>query len=242
VSIAGEFEPPWRMRGETILAWARVTRETRRTLARSLPQGVRMLPGLPAAVVGVAYQDSPVGPFHELAIGVVARIGLRPGLSVVMQVVDAPEARKVYRQHWGLPTDLGTFLWSRDDDERTMRWEERGLVLRGVPVGFRFPIGVPMRSVQRRADGPVVLPRRLWCLMRFARTTIEVAEPLNEQETDLDWLAGPHPGAMLDHMRIVAGLARHPIGALSSLRAPLVPGPSAEPALSTASRTALSNQ
>ena len=241
MGMAGSFEPPWRMRGETILAWARMKRTTRRSLSRSLPQGVRMLPGLPAVVVGVAYQDSPVGPYHELAIGVFGRIGLRPGLSAVLQVVDAPEARKVYRQHWGLPTDLGTFLWSRDDDERTMRWEERGVVLRGVPVGFRIPMGVPMRSVQRRSDGPVVLPRRLWCLMRLARTTVEVAEPLNEQEIDLDWLAGPHPGAMLNHMRIVAGLARHPTGALSSLRAPLVPRTSAEPALSAASGSGRAN-
>lgn len=190
-----------------------------------------MLPALPAAVIAVAYQDSPVGPFHEFAVGVLARIGLRPGLSVVLQVVDAPEARKAFRQHWGLPTELGTFLWSRDGEERTMRWEERGIVLRGTPVGFRIPMALPMRSVQRRSDGPVVLPRRLGCLMRLARTTVDVAPPLNDQEVDLAWLNGPHPGAMLNHMRMVAGLARHPAGALSSLRAPAVAGTSAEPAL-----------
>lgn len=231
MSSVAPFDPPWRMRGESILAWARLPRDVRRDLAASLPRGVRMLPALPAAVIAVAYQDSPVGPFHEFAIGVVARIGLRPGLSVVLQVVDAPEARKVFRQHWGLPTELGTFLWSRDGDERTMRWEERGIVLRGTPIGLRVPMAVPMRSVQRRSDGPVVLPRRLGCLMRLARTTLDVAAPLNDQEVDLSWLHGPHPGAMLNHMRMVAGLARHPTGALSSLRAPAVPGTSAEPAL-----------
>jgi hypothetical protein len=232
---AGSFDPPWRMRGESILAWARMRKSDRRQLVSMLPRGVKVLPLLPAAVVGVAYQDSPVGPYHEFAIGVFGRIGLRPGLCVVLQVVDAPEARKVYRQEWGLPTDLGTFLWSRDGDERSMRWEERGIMLRGEPVGFRIPIGLPMRSVQRRSDGPVVLPRRLWCLMRLSRATIEVAEPLSEQEVELGWLAGRHPGALLNHMRMVAGLARHPTGALSSLRAPSTARPSAEPALSTGS-------
>ena len=219
------------MLGEAILAWVRVDRKARQSLSQSLPAGVKMLPLAPAAVIGVAYQDSPVGAYHELAIGVVARIGLRPGLAVVLQVVDAPQARMVYRQHWGLPTDLGTFLWSRDGDERTMRWEERGVVLRGSPVGMRLPIALPMRSVQRRADGPIVLPRRMWGLLRFAKSTIEVAEALSTAEAELAWLAGPHPGALLSGMRIAAGIARHPAGALSTLRAPLVPAPGAEPAL-----------
>ena len=220
------------MAGESILALARVRRTTRRELARSLPKGVRALPGLPAAVVGVAYQDSPVGPYHEFAIGLFARLGLRPGLCVVLQVVDSPDARLVYRQHWGLPTNLGKFLWSRDGDERTMRWEERGVVLRATPRAVRLPLVLPMRSVQRRSDGPVVLPRRMWSLARAARTVVEVAEPLNDQEDNLSWLAGSHPGALLHGMRVVAGVARHPTGMLSSLRAPAVPGRSAEPALS----------
>ena len=225
------FEPPWKLTGESIVAWTRVPRAARRRLGSALPRGVRMLPGFPAAVVGVAYQDSPVGPYHEFSIGVVARIGLRPGLCVVTQVVDLAAARMVYREHWGLPTELGRFLWSRDGDERSMRWEERGVVLRGKPVALRVPLVVPMRSVQRRSDGPVVLPRRLWGLMRVARATIEVADPLNEQEADLSWTVGDHPGAMFSAMRVVAGRARHPIGAMSTLRAPAISGGAAEPAL-----------
>ena len=209
----------------------RVKRSTRRQFAGLVPAGVRPLPASPVLVVGAAYQDSPIGPYNELAVGVVGRIGLRPGLTVLHQVVDAPEARVVYRQHWGLPTQLGTFLWSRDGDERSMRWEERGLVVRSTPVGMRLPVALPLRAVQRRTDGPVVLPRRMYALMRYARIGIEVADPLNAQETDLSWLAGAHRGVMINGMRIVAGRARHPIGALSSLRAPLVPGRAAEPAL-----------
>ncbi|HEX7167482.1 MAG TPA: acetoacetate decarboxylase family protein [Acidimicrobiales bacterium] len=215
-----DLGPPWRLVGEAILAFARVPRGERRRLTRLLPGGVRPLPLLPAVVVGVAYQDSPVGPYHELSIGLPGRIGLRPGMCVVLQVVDSPEARMAYRRLWGLPTDLGRFLWSRDGDERSMRWEERGVVVRGAPFGVRFPIGLPLRSLQRRADGPVVLPRRLWSLARGARVTIEVADPLSTHEADIGWLAGSHPGGVLSSMRVVASMARHPAGMLSSLRAP----------------------
>lgn len=215
-----EPEAPWRLLGEAIVCSARVPRSVRRSLRSSLPAGVRLLPGLPAVVIGAAYQTSPVGEFHELTIALPGRIGLRPGLHAVIQVVDSADARRAFRSLWGLPTDLGTFLWSRDGDERAVRWQERGVVARASSTRLRLPVVAVLRSVQRRHDGPVVLPRRMFALARPARVTIEVAEPMSGQEVDLAWLEGRHPGVVLHGMRMVAGAARHPAGALSSLRAP----------------------
>lgn len=226
-------EPPWRMRGESVAAFVRPPAATRRELAASLPSGVRMLPAAPAVLVGVAYQDSPVGPFHELSLGVVGRIGPRLGLCVMLQVVDSADARRVYREHWGLPTVQGTFLWSHDAAERSVRWEERGVVVRTTPRGPRLPMGVPTRSVQRRADGPVVLPRRMWCLVQAARSSVEVAEAMSSEEVDLTWLEGAHAGVMISHLRTVASVARHPTGLFSTLRAPAA-GAAAEPAMTAA--------
>ena len=74
--------------------------------------------------------------------------------------------------------------------------------------------------MQRRSDGPVVLPRRLWALARAAKVTIDVADPLSVREADVGWLAGSHRGLVLSAARVVASMARHPAGMLSSLRAP----------------------
>jgi hypothetical protein len=202
-----------------------------------LPQGVRALPG-PAALVAVAYTDSPIGAYVELSLGVPARIGLRPGLCVVFQVVSVPVARFAYRSNWGLPANLGVMTWSDDGPERVVRCEEPGIELRGTPVGPALPAIVPVRSVQRRSDGPVVLPRRFVALARWARTTVAVAEnaslprlgpaglapsgPGSLPAFDLTTIAGDHAGVVLAGARVVARPARHPAGLWSSLRAPLI--------------------
>lgn len=210
---------PWRLRGEVVLAWA----WTPRALRALVPPGLRPVAG-PAAVVGVRYTDSPVGPYVEMSVAVPARLGLRPGLCVVAQVVSVPAASLGYRRNWGLPAEAATITWLADDDTREVRWEERGLSVRADPVGPRLPAFVPLRSVQRRADGPIVVPRRVAALARLARCIVTV----DEDDTDLLALAGPHPGAILSAARLVAQPARRPAGVFSSLRAPLG---AAEPAM-----------
>ncbi len=204
---------PWRLRGECILGWVRVPQGLRALL----PEGVRPLPG-PGALAGVRYTDSPVGPYLELSLGLPARLGLRPGLCVVLQLVSQLDARLGYRQNWGLPASTGRLSWFAEGDERVLRCEEPGIELRGIPVGPSIPAIVPVRSVQRRADGPIVLPRSFLALTRLARVVVSVEEGVDEE---LAALAGPHPGAVMAGVRIVARPARHPTGFLSSLRAPL---------------------
>ena len=213
--MTGTPHAPWRLRGECVVAW--VPPPVR--LRALLPEGIRPLPG-PAALVGASYTDSPVGPYLELALGLPARLGLRPGLCIVVQVVSAPPARLGYRQNWGLPASLGGLSWSVDGDERVLRCEEPDLELRGTPIGPGVPMVVPFRSVQRRADGPVLLPRRFVALVRVARTLVSTGERIDPSRAGL---GGRHAGAVMAGMRIIARPARHPAGFLSSLRAPLRP-------------------
>jgi len=200
---------PWALRGDVLVAWARPPQVV------SLPEGLRPLPG-PGLLFGVRYTASPVGPFLELAVALPARLGLRPGWFVVANVVSDPAAKVGLRCNWGLPADVGRLTWVVDGDERVLRWEDRGFVLRAVPVGPRLPVVVGVRSLQRRGDGPVLVPRRLAALARYARCSVEVPAA----DDDLAWLAGPHGGMALAAVRLVMRPARHPLGLLSSFRAP----------------------
>ncbi|MDQ3756798.1 MAG: hypothetical protein M3394_02995, partial [Actinomycetota bacterium] len=170
------------------------------------------------------YNASPVGAFLEVAVALPARLGLRPGFCVVEHVVSEPAAKVGLRCNWGLPADVGALTWGADGDERVVRWEDRGIVLRAVPVGPKVPVLVGVRSVQRRGDGPVLVPRRLVALARFARSVVEVPD-----DDELAWLAGSHGGLSMSSARVLMRPARHPLGLLSSFRAPLR---AAEPGLS----------
>jgi hypothetical protein len=202
-------DPPWLLRGECILAW--VAQGRRR---QALPPGLVALPGR-AALVGVHYDDSPFGPYDELSLAVPARLGLRPGLCVVAMAVTSPDARRACRTNLGLPAELGSLRWSAHGVDRSMAWDERGVLLRGVPWGPSVPAMVPVRSVQRGSDGPVIVPRRFSARMRLAACHAEV--PADDA---LAWVTGRHPGAVMAGMRIAAHPARRPAGLLSSIARP----------------------
>lgn len=205
--------PPWELSGEFLVA--RVGRHPGR--AGRLPPGLDPLPG-PAWVVAVSYTDSPIGPFRELTIAEPARLGLRPGMCIVAAAVSTLAARVDYRLNWGFPADAATLQWDQDGPVRRMAWLERGLLLEGAGGRFRVPaaLPIPVRSVQIRADGPVVVPRRVRGRARFGRVTMKVPEG-----DPLEWASGTHLGAVVTGMRMVIDPARHPAGLLSSLRAPL---------------------
>jgi hypothetical protein len=123
---------------------------------------------------------------------------------------------------------VGSLRWRSVGDEREVLWEERGIVVRGRPLGPAMPFLVPLRALQRRGDGPVVVPGRLRGRAHVARVELEV--PAGDV---LAPLAGPHRGVLLSGMRFVIAPARLPAGLTSTLRAPLR---APEPALvSTAS-------
>ena len=210
---------PWVLSGESIVALVRVPGPL-----GVLPPGLHRVPG-PVLVVAVRYGGSPVGPYLELAVGEPARLGTRLGWCMTTMVVDSADSRVGGRASWGFPKEIGSLSWERDGDVRELRWAERHVVVRGVPGRFRLPVLVPVRALQRRTDGPVVVPGRLRGLARLARVTVEV--PAADV---LAPLAGAHRGVTVDGMRFVVQPARHPFGLTSSLRAPLH---APEPALSS---------
>jgi acetoacetate decarboxylase len=188
-----------------------------------LPEGLRAMPG-PAMVVAARYQESPVGPYSEMMVAEPARLGLRPGMCVTTIVVDAPAARVGGRVNWGFPKELGTLVWDNDGDERELRWVDRGMVVRGRKSGPVLPLFVPFRNLQRRGDGPVVVPATIRGRAHVAKIDVELGD-----NDPLVWLAGRHRGMVVDGLHFVLDPARLPAGLTSTLRAPLT---APEPAMS----------
>src|SRR4051812_19847605 len=189
-------DAPWALVGECMVAVVRGG--SARSRPSLLPAGIRRLPG-PALVVAMRYTDSPVGPFLELVVAEPARLGLRPGLCVTTSVVSASPARVGGRLGWGLPRELGRLTWWRDGDGASLRWEDRGVDIRALSASvgegsrwagrLRVPFLVPLRSLQRRTDGPVVVPGHARGIARFAPVVVAVAD-----DDPLNWLAGSHRG------------------------------------------------
>jgi len=223
VGAVGTSTPPaapWELTGECVVALVRA-----RPDRPSLPAGLHPVPG-PLVVSAARFTESPVGPYLELSVAEPARVGARVGLCVTLMVVNSPDCRLGGRLNWGLPRELGTLRWLADDDERTLAWEDRDLVVRGEPSGPSVPMVAPVRSLQRRADGLVVVGGHLRGHARPAR--IEITAP----DTDaLAGLTGSHRGMLLSGVRMVVNPARRPAGLTATLRAPLR---AAEPALSWA--------
>lgn len=205
-------DAPWRLSGEAILA---LTRRRRIGRVAALPAGLRPLAG-PALVFAARYGDSPVGPYIEFGVAEPARLGPRPGWCVTTMAVTSTDSRVAGRASWGFPKELASLTWDADGPEREVRWDERGLVLRSRASGPPLPFIGPLRSLQRRGDGPVVVPGHLWGLARLARVELKVPE-----DDDLAWASGPHRGLSLSGTRFTVQIARHPHGLFSTLRAPL---------------------
>ncbi len=184
------------------------------------PEGITPAPG-PTAVVAVRYTDSPVGPFLQLMVLVPARLGAHPGWTVAVAVVDRSEALVGYRMNWGVPAQMGELRWFARDGVRQLLWEDRDLSVKARGRGIGVPMVLPHRMVQARADGPVVVPDRLWGLFRPAIVTVE-ASPRGDV---LDPLVGRHLGATIDGVHRTIAPARTPVGLLAPLRAPTTAEP-----------------
>jgi hypothetical protein len=202
---------PWSLTGESVVGLAR----GRGVRLGPMAVGVVRVPG-PVLVVAVRYDGSPVGPYLELSVGEPARLGVRLGWCMTTTVVDSAAARSGGRTNWGFPSELGTLVWERDGGERSLRWVERDVEVRGEPGRVRLPAMVPVRALQRRRDGPVVVPGRLRGMAKLAAVT--VSAPAGDA---LAPIAGRHRGVTVDSMRFLIRPARTPFGLASTLRAPL---------------------
>ncbi|MGH9278016.1 MAG: acetoacetate decarboxylase family protein [Acidimicrobiales bacterium] len=187
-----------------------------------MPPDLHPLPG-PCMVSASRFEESPVGPYLELAVGEPARLGARPGLCITTMVVDAHDSLIGGRLNWGFPKELGTLHWESEGEARTLAWEEGKVRIRAEPSGPALPVVVPMRALQRRADGMVVVPARLRGRARVSRVEVDVVEG-----DALAGLAGHHRGLLVSGLHLVVDPARRPAGLHATLRAPLR---AAEPAL-----------
>ena len=188
-----------------------------------LPDGLRRIPG-PSQLVAARYDDSPVGPYRELAVGEPARLGARLGVCITTMAVTSVDSRLGGRVNWGFPKELGTLVWLDEGDGKVLRWEERQIVVRATPVGPPLPVLLPLRALQRRADGLVSVRGYARGRGRVARVEVTVPD-----DDPLIAVAGRHKGLTVSGMRLVVNPARRPVGLTATLRAPLR---APEPALS----------
>ena len=201
---------PWLLGGESLLALASVKEPL-----GDVPEGLSRVPG-PCSITAARYDDSPVGPYRELAIGQPAHLGARFGLCITTMVVTSVDARLGGRVNWGFPKEMGTLVWLDEGEDRVLRWEERDIVVRASPVGPPLPVLLPLRALQRRADGLVSIRGHTRGRGRVARVEVEVPA-----DDPLAGLAGRHRGLMIAGMRLVMNPARRPVGLAATLRAPL---------------------
>ena len=186
-----------------------------KTLVGDLPDGLRRMPG-PCALTAASYDDSPVGPYRELAVGQPAHLGARLGVCITTMAVTSVDSRLGGRVNWGFPKELGTLIWYDEGDGRVLRWEERDIVVRATPVGPPLPVLLPLRALQRRSDGLVSVRGPARGRGRVARVEVTVPD-----DDPLAGLAGRHRGLMVAGMRLVVSPARRPVGLTATLRAPL---------------------
>lgn len=179
------------------------------------PFGLSPMPG-PSLVAATRYAASPVGPFVELVVGHPARLGLRFGWMISEAIVTVEDARIGGRLNWGFPSELADLRWEVDGDERTLVWPSRGFTMRGSPRGLPLPWLVPVRALQRRSDGCMIVPGHQRGRAHVARVVIE-AKP----DDPLAASAGRHRGVMVAGLRSTVHPARAPLGMLKSLVAPL---------------------
>ncbi|HEX8769865.1 MAG TPA: acetoacetate decarboxylase family protein, partial [Acidimicrobiales bacterium] len=157
----------------------------------------------PCAMTAARYDDSPVGPYRELAVGQPARLGARLGLCITTMAVTSVDSRLGGRVNWGFPKELGTLSWSSSGAERTVRWEEREIEVRAAASGPPLPVLVPLWAVQRRSDGLVTVGGRLRGLARLASVEISVPD-----DDPLAGLSGRHRGAVVSGAHLVMSKAR----------------------------------
>ena len=131
-------------------------------------------------------------------------------------VVTSVDSRLGGRINWGFPKEMGTLVWLDEGDDRVLRWEERDIVVRASPVGPPLPVLLPLRALQRRADGLVSIRGHARGRGRVAHVDVEVPA-----DDPLAAIAGRHRGLMLAGMRLVMNPARRPVGLTATLRAPL---------------------
>ena len=199
----------WALLGEAVVGFS-----SRPRRLVGLPRGIHRMPG-PAVILAEKFLDSPVGPYLSLSIGEPARIGAHVGIYFGTSVVDNSHARRAGRQYWGYPHELGALRWISEGAQRGIAWDERGIEVRAEVLGRPMPFLVPVRTMQRRSDGPVVIPGRMRAMAR--RSRVSFASP---EDDPFAVINGFHRGVALSGLIVRRNGARRPLGLFSTLNVP----------------------
>ena len=189
--------PPWSLAGE-----AMATLVPRAGWEVPPPPGVQPVPG-PAVLLAVRYDSSPVGPYRELAVGHPARAGTRAGVCITTMAVSSPDSCREGRRHWGLPKEIATLEWSEGGGQRSLRWVERDIEVRGPAAPGWAPLLLPLRGLQGRDGATVVLRGRVGARLGLGVVTVVVpsGDPLRP-------LHGSRPGILLGRLDLRLAAAR----------------------------------
>ncbi len=134
---------PWDVHGAALIIVGRLPRSA----AHALSGGVRRLiaPPLIGSLAGVGfvrYDQTPVGPYHELAVTPAVHWRDLPGAYISRMVVDSQASWLAGRSIWSLPKEMGSFDWREQGDALTVavRDAEGGdLVALSARRGRRVP-------------------------------------------------------------------------------------------------------
>ena len=182
-----------------------------RSTQPELPPGIRPLPG-PCLVMAARYYDSPVGPFLTFVVAHPARVRGHLGWHASTAATDSLGAQIGLRLNWGVPADLADLTWFERDNHTEIRWGQRSLSMSAETRRLAIPMVMPARGLQRRSDGPVLVPGVARGLARLAHTSMH-AYPGDE----LAPLAGNHIGIVVRGLRYVVKPAQGPAGLFSTL-------------------------
>ncbi len=195
---------PWVVSGRALVVIGHLGRAHARALA-GRPRGFAAPPlmGSFAALGLVDYTDTPVGPYHELAVspGVLWRD--LPGALVSHMFVDSARSQLAGRALWGLPKELARFTWEptrvvvsdpADQPLLSVTWEAQGEWPRlGVPPLPVMTLRGPRRQLFTAGGGASGVRRAR------VRLSIPPTSPLAPLAA---LTRGPYLALWLDHLRL----------------------------------------
>lgn len=206
MDIPGSTIPPspWVVQGSALVIIGRLGRRAARDLAGN-PRGLVGLPGLGSiAVLGlIRYDDTPVGPYHEVVVipGVLWRT--LPGALISHMLVDSARSRLAGRALWGLPKELAHFDWQPErltvadptgQTVLTASWQPTGMRL-----GFLLP---PLPVATLRGPRRQLFVTGGW-LTGMRRARVALAIPATSPFASLAAIVrGPHLALAIDRFRV----------------------------------------
>jgi hypothetical protein len=202
---------PWQLDGEAVIVLTKCP-----AFRPPLPHALQRL-GTVVVVAAARWRETPVGPYIELAVAVPARLGLRFGWCIVTMAATSADARVAGVINWGFPRVLASLGWGPTPGGGIdIAWLERDLRMRAVLGRRSLPVLLPLRALQHRSDGQVIVPARARGWARPARVTLKVPA-----DDPLAPLAGRHRGVHVGGLQLNVRPAHHAVGVRATLLAPL---------------------